>query len=132
MVNQIIRLDSMKEISLNDFYVIVEASIIDRELLQEGRNGIQNGIEYRFDPPNAYAKQQYHVHIGDYAWNIDGTRSHRSRWPSHEPTRRIKQVAADQLGISVEMLERLNPATTVIMQPFENILSRVLEEAFFD
>ena len=124
----------MTEISLNDFYVILEANRIEEnQRLQEGsRSGVRNGVRYRLDPPSAYAKQQYHVHANDYAWNIDGSRSHRSRWPNQEPSRRIKQVAADLLGIAVELLESYGLDSTVIMCPHENTARRVLEEAFFE
>ena len=93
------------KITIRDFCNLLEQEYI----LTEGQKGKSKNITFRLDKPNAYANQQIHVHVDQnklhYAWNQDGSRSHTGRWPSKEPSRAIKQIAADQLGISMDLLE---------------------------
>lgn len=113
--------------SLSDF-----CNLISISNLEERRQGSENGILYRVDSPTAYKNQQYHIHVGDYAWNIDGSRSHSSRWPNHEPTRRQKQVAANHLGISIDILEQyINRDYSVEGTTTSNNLRLLLENESF-
>ncbi len=93
------------QITVKEFCYLLEQGLI----LTEGKSYKSHGITFRLDTPNAYANQQIHVHVDQknlhYAWNQDGSRSHVGRWPNKEPSRAIKQIAADQLGISMSMLE---------------------------
>ena len=111
------------EISVRDFCNLLEDGVI---VLTESRHGVQNGISYRVDTPNAFAGQQVHIHIGDYAWNIDGTRSHKSRWPNRAPSNKIKNIAATQLGIDKSLLEGFLDCTLVVT------LNRSTEQAILE
>lgn len=88
-------------LSIRDF-----CNLIPIDSLEEQKQGIDHGIRYRVDSPTGYKGQQYHIHVGDYTWNIDGSRSHSSRWPNQEPTRMQKKIAAKHLGISIDLLEQ--------------------------
>lgn len=93
------------KISVSEYCLLLEREV----LLTEGRTNRTRDITFRLDSPNAYANQQIHVHVDQknlhYAWNQDGSRSHTNRWPNKEPSKAIKQIAADQLGISMDLLE---------------------------
>lgn len=99
------------EISVRDFCTLLEL-----DLIKESKQGTLNGIYYRLDSPNAYTNQQKHVHIGDYVWNLDGSRSHTSKWPNKEPTKKIRNVAAKVLDVDVTILEQ-NFEKTVTVEP---------------
>ncbi|MBQ6777976.1 MAG: hypothetical protein IJP51_00585 [Acidaminococcaceae bacterium] len=99
------------EISVRDFCNLLEDGLI---LVNESKSGVLNGIPYRIDPPGAaFAGQQKHIHIDDYTWNVDGSRSHESRWPSRAPSKRIKSVAAQMLGIDISLLESYYDYTVI-------------------
>lgn len=112
------------EISVRDFCNLLEDGVI---LINESKSGVLKGIPYRIDPPgDAYAGQQRHIHIGDYTWNVDGSRSHESRWPSRAPSKRIKSVAAQMLGLDIGLLESYYDYT-VIVKPKNNNLAVLFE-----
>ena len=114
------------EISARDFCYLLENEVI----ITESKQGIIKGIPYRVDPPNAYANQQKHVHIGDYTWNLDGSRSHQSRWPNAEPSKKIRAVAAQALNVNMSILEQYLDATVVITpQQSEKTVQLLLEGA---
>ena len=94
------------EISLYDFCKLIENGTIS--VLTEGKSGVSHGISFRVDSPNGYPGQQVHVHVGKYAWNKDGSRSHAGKWPNRQPSAKIKQIAATQLGVDVSLLEQYN------------------------
>lgn len=92
------------EISLYDFCKLIESGAIS--VLTEGKSGTSHGISFRVDSPNGYPGQQVNVHVDRYAWNKDGSRSHAGKWPNRQPSAKIKQIAATQLGIDVSLLEQ--------------------------
>ncbi len=89
-------------ISLKEFCFLMDD---EYATIQEGLSGMYKNVQYRIDAGNAYSGQQKHVHVGPYAWQQDGSRSHASQWPSAQPTRKQKQAAAFALNIDVSMLE---------------------------
>ena len=116
------------EISVRDFCSLLEDGLI---IINESKSGKINGIPYRIDPPGvAYAGQQKHIHIGDYTWNFDGSRSHDSRWPNRAPSNKIKRVAAQILGIDVSLLEGYYDST-VIAKPKEYNIAVLFEAMEF-
>ena len=66
-----------------------------------------------------------------YAWNQDGSRSHTGRWPSKEPSRAIKQIAATQLGISMDLLESYMDEM-LISEPIQDEELELLLESVMD
>lgn len=111
-------------ISVRDFCTLLEDGLI---IISESKSGRINGIPYRIDPPGAaYDSQQKHIHIDKYVWNVDGSRSHVSRWPNRAPTNSIKRLAAQLLGIDVSLLENYYDCT-VIATPKEDSVLIMLE-----
>lgn len=108
------------EISVRDFCTLIEDGLI---IINESKFGKVNGISYRIDPPGAaYDSQQKHIHIDNYVWNADGSRSHVSRWPDRAPSKRVKSIAANLLGIDVKLLENYYDDTVIATPKEDNVL----------
>lgn len=111
------------KIKIRDFLNLLEGHIIT-----EGRSWTEKGINVRIDSPNGYEGQQKHIHVGNFAWNQDGSRSHTGSWPNYEPTNRVKLIAAKGLGIDMNMLESyLDSDEILIVEPDDISLQPILE-----
>ena len=112
------------KITIRDYcYLLVTFSV-----LTESKTLNIKGIHVRIDPGNAYAGQQKHAHVGDFAWHADGTRSHASQWPNHNPTKREKEAAALALKIPVSTLESYMDLPIVVFTIVDNDKIQVLLE----
>ncbi len=78
------------KITMGDFLKLVDQGMI----VTEGKSWTEKGLKCRIDPPNGYAGKQRHIHVGKFAWNQDGSRSHEGCWGNSEPTNRARQIAA--------------------------------------
>ena len=94
------------KIKLKDLCHLIDEEIISEDMIiTEGKSWIEKGFKVRIDAPNGYDGQQRHIHVGQYAWNQDGSRSHKGSWPNAEPTKAAKSIAAKGLNIDIKALE---------------------------
>ena len=102
--------------------------LLEQEVaLLEGKTEYYKGIPFHLDKANGYNGQQVHIHVDKYAWNQDGTRSHTRKWPNKEPSKAIKRLAAEKLGIDINLLESMMDLYLYSEQDIDDEMGLILD-----